>query len=70
MHGELLKDMNVINPIGIPQFEDGNMDSDALIKNFNDAISRIRDTDTPIASDFTRLANIESMLYLSRNFMP
>ena len=70
MHEELLKDMNVVNPIGIPQFKDGNMDSNSLIKNFNDVISKIKDTDTPAASDFTTLAKIESMLYLSRNIMP
>ena len=69
MHAELLKDMKVINPMGIPQFEDRNMELDTLIKNFNDAISRIRDTNTPVASDFTTLVNIESMLYLNRNVM-
>lgn len=70
MHEEFLKDMSVVNPIGILQSDDGNMDSKALTKRFNDAIMKIKDTDTPIASDFTMLANIESMLYLNRNVMP
>ena len=70
MHEELLKDMNIVNPIGILQFDDANMDSKALTKSFNDAIVMITDSDMPTASDFTTLANIETMLYLNRNLMP
>ena len=69
MHKELLKDMNVVIPTRIPQFEDGNMDYEALTKCFNDAIMKIKNNDTPTASDFTMLENIESMLYLNRNPM-
>lgn len=70
MHKELTKDMQVINPTRILQFEDGNMDSEALIKNFNDAMTKIKDSDTPIPGDFTTLSNIEVMLYLNKDLMP
>ena len=30
MHEELLKDMKIVNPIGILQFDDGNMDAETL----------------------------------------
>lgn len=70
MHGEFLKDMSMINLTGIPQFVDGDADSDTLIKSFNEQITWIRDTNALVASDFTMLANIESMLYLNRNIMP
>ena len=69
MHDKLLKDMNIVNPIGFLQFDDGNMDSEALPKSFNDAIANIKDNEMPTTSDFTTLANIESMLYLNRNLM-
>ena len=69
MHEELLKDMNILNPIGFLQFDDRNMDSEALPKSFNDAIANIKDNEMPTTSDFTTLANIESMLYLNRNLM-
>jgi len=38
MHEELLKDMNIINPTRILQFEDGNIDSKTLTRSFNEAI--------------------------------
>ena len=69
MHEEILKDMNIVNPIGILQFDDGNMDSEALPKRVNDAIANIKDNEMPTTSDFTTLANIESMLYLNWNLM-
>ena len=69
MHEELLKDMNIVNPIVILQFDDGIMDSEALTKSFNDAIAKIKENEMPTTSDFTTPANIESMLYLNRNLM-
>ena len=69
MHEELHKDMNIVNSIGFLQFDDGNMDSEALPKSFNGAIANIKDNEMPTTSDFTTLANIESMLYLKRNLM-
>lgn len=38
MHKDLTKDMQIINPTRILQFKDGNMDFEALIKTFNDAV--------------------------------
>ena len=70
MHGKILKDMNIVNPTGILQLDDGNMDSEALTKSFNDSIAKIKDNEMPTTSDFTTLENIESMLYLNRNLMP
>ena len=70
MHEELLKDMKVINPIWILQFEDRNMDFKILTKSFNEAVKQIRDTESPRANDFTTLANIESMLCLNKNLIP
>lgn len=70
MHEKLLKDIKVINPMGILQFDDGNMDSETLIKSFIEAIEKIRDNESPNADDFTALANIESMLCLNKNLMP
>jgi hypothetical protein len=68
-HEELHKYMNIVNSIGFLEFDDGNMDSEALPKSFNDAIANIKDNEMPTSSDFTTLANIESMLYLNRNLM-
>ena len=70
MHKELLKDMQVVNPTGIPQFEDGNIDTKVLTKNFNEIVTKIKDNDTPTPRDFTTLANIESMLYLNKYLIP
>lgn len=70
MHKELLKDMKVVNPTKILHFEDDNMDFEVLIKNFNDAVTKIKDNDTPTPGDFTTLVNIKSMLYLNKNLMP
>ena len=67
MHDELLKDMNIVNPIGFLQFDDGKMDSKSLPKSFDDAIENVKGNEIPTTSDFTTLANIESMLYLNRN---
>lgn len=46
------------------------MDSEVLTKIFNDAISRIQDSDAPTSKDFTTLANIKLMLYFNRKLMP
>lgn len=46
------------------------MDSKTLPKSFNDVVEKIRDNESPTTSDFTTLANIESMLCLNRNLMP
>ena len=70
MHEELLKDINIVNPTGILQFDDRNMHSEALTKSFNGAVTKIKDNEMPTAGDFTTLVNIESMLYLNRNLMP
>jgi hypothetical protein len=70
MHAEFLKDLSAINPTGIPSLVDGDTDSETLVKNFTEQIWKIRDTEASIASSFTTLANIESMLYLNQNVMP
>ena len=70
MHEEILKDMRIVNPTGILQFDDGNMDFEILTKSFNEAVEQIRDNESPSANDFTALANIESMLCLNKNLIP
>ena len=70
MHEELIKDMKIMNPIGILQFEKGNMDTKVLTKSFNKAMEQIRDSELPKAEDFSVLASIESMLRFNRNLMP
>ena len=70
LHKEILKDMQIVNPIGILQFDDGNMDFEVLTKRFNDIMYRIKDSDTSTSRDLTTLANIESMLYLNKDLMP
>ena len=70
MHEEVIKDMKIVNPIGILQFDEGNMDVEVLTKNFNEAVEKIRDSKLPKAEDFSALASIESMLRLNRNLMP
>ena len=70
MHEELIKDMKIVNPTGILQFDEGNMDADVLTKSFNEAIEQIRDSESPKANDFSALTSIESMLRLNKNLMP
>ena len=70
MHKEILKYMKIINPTSILQFDNVSMDSNTLTKKFSDAMSRIKDSDTPSYQDFTIVANIESMLYLNKELMP
>ena len=70
MHEEIVKDMNILNPIGILQFDEGNMDVEMLTKSFNEAVEKIRDNESPSADDFTALVSIESMLSLNKNLMP
>ena len=38
MHEELIKDMKIVNPIGILQFDEGNMDTDMLTKRFDEVV--------------------------------
>ena len=38
MHKELLKDMKIVNPMGILLFDEVNMDAETLTKNFNKAM--------------------------------
>ena len=70
MHKELLKDMKIANPTRILQFDEGNMDTEMLIKSFNEAMEKIKDIESPSADDFTALASIKSMLHLNKNLMP
>ena len=69
MYEELLKDMKVVNPTGILQFDDGNMDVETLTKSFNEVVEKIRDGESPSANDFTMLASIESMMCLNKYLM-
>lgn len=70
MHEELLKDTKIVNPTGILQFDDRNMDLEILIKSFNEAIEQIRDNKSLSANDFIALVNIESLLLLNKNLIP
>ena len=70
MHEELLKDMKIVNPTGILLFDEANMDAETLTKNFNEAMERIKDSESPSTDDFTTLASVESMLRLNKNLMP
>lgn len=70
MHEELIKDMKIMNPIGILQFDEGNMDTKVLMKSFNEVVEQIRDSELPKVEGFFMLASIESMLHLNRNLMP
>ena len=70
MHKELLKDMKIVHPTGILQFDEGNMDTEMLIKSFNEVMEKIKDIESPSADDFTALASIKSMLHLNKNLMP
>ena len=70
MHEELIKDMKIVNPMGILQFGEGNMDAKVLINCFNEAEEKIRDSECPKAKDVSMLPSIESMLHLNRNLMP
>ena len=49
---------------------DEDIDSETMIKSFTEQIWKIRDTETPVSSGFTTLANIESLLNLNRNVLP
>ena len=69
MHEELLKDMKIVNPMGILLFDEANMDAKTLTKNFNEAMEWIRDSESPSANDFTVLVSVESMLHLNKNLM-
>ena len=70
MHEELIKDMKNMNPIGILQFDEVNMDVEVLMKSFNEAVEQIRDSELPKAEDLSTLVSIESMLHLNKNLMP
>ena len=70
MHEKLLKDMKIVDPTGILQCDDRNMDFETLTKSFNEAVEQIRDNESPSANDFTALVNIESMLFLNKNLIP
>ena len=70
MHEELIKDMKILNPTGILQFDEGNMDAKVLTKSFTEAAEQIRDSEHPKVEDFSTLASIESMLRFNRNLMP
>ena len=58
-----------MNLIGILQFDEGNMDTEVLIRSFNKAVERIRDNELSKAEEFSTLASIESMLCLNKNLM-
>ena len=47
MHKEILKDMQIINPIGIFHFDDESTNSEMLIKSFQDTMFKIRDSESP-----------------------
>ena len=70
MHEELIKDMKIVNPMGIPQFNEGNMDTKVLTKSFTKAVEQIKDSDHPKVDEFSMLTSIESMLHFNRNLMP
>ena len=70
MHEELLKDIKIVNPTRILQFDEENMDAKTLIKSFNQNMEKIKDTKLPSADDFTTLVSIKSMLHLKKNWMP
>ena len=70
MHEELIKDMKIVNPTGILQFDEVNMDAEVLRKSFTKAVEQIRHSEHPKAKDFSTLASIESMLRFNRNLMP
>ena len=70
MHEELIKYMKIVNPTGILQFDEGNMDAKVLTKSFTEAAEQIRDCEHPKVEDFSTLPNIESMLRFNRNLMP
>ena len=70
MHEELLKDIKIVNPTGILQFDEENMDAKTLIKSFNQNMEKIKDTKLSSADDFTTLVSIKSMLHLKKNWMP
>ena len=67
MHEELLKDIKIVNPTGILQFDEENMDAKTLIKSFNQNMEKIKDTKLSSADDFTTLVSIKSMLHLKKN---
>lgn len=69
MHKGILKDMKIINPTSILQFEDGNTYLETLIKTFQNAMFKIKDNNTPTSQDFTIVANTKSMLYLNKEIM-
>ena len=70
MHEELIKDMKIVNPTGILQFDEGNMDAEVLTKSFTKVAEKIRDNEHPKAEDFSTLVSIESMLCFNGNLMP
>ena len=70
MHEELIKDMKIVNPTGILQFDEGNMDAEVLTKSLNEVAEKIKDNEHPKAEDFSTLTSIESMLSFNRNLMP
>ena len=70
MHEELIKDMKIVNPTGILQFDEGNMDVEVLTKSFTEATEKIRDNEHLKAEEFSILASIESMPRFNRNLMP
>ena len=70
MHEELIKDMKIVNPTNILQFDEGNMDAEVLTKRFTEVVEKIRDSEHPKAEDFSTLASIESMLCFKKKLMP
>ena len=70
MQEELIEDMKIVNPMGILQFDEGNMDIEMLTKSFTEVAEQIRDSERPKAKDFSTLASIESMLRFNQNLMP
>lgn len=70
MHKELVKDMKIVNPMGILQLDKGNMDVEVLTKSFTEAVEQIKDKEMHRADDFTSLASIKSMLRLNEKLMP
>lgn len=66
MHANALKDIKIMNPVGALQIDEGDKDADALVKVFIDTMNALKEGETPTVQDFTKIANVESMLFLNR----
>lgn len=66
----MLKDMRIVNTIGILQFEEGNQDTKALVKSFEIAMLAIKGEDNLVTQDFTKVTHVEEMLCLCIDQLP